>query len=118
VLGFVSSLRAIRGNPLIGGLMTTEPDLLVPSITNDGGQTLATVRQFLAGQLRREQLAGTVAASLDADLVAEIMVRISASFLAVPSRLIDLDDEEKLAQVARQFLVPMLNPPGTAVGGG
>ncbi|MFD0856703.1 TetR/AcrR family transcriptional regulator, partial [Actinomadura adrarensis] len=29
VLGFVSSLRAIRGNPLIGGLMAAEPDLVV-----------------------------------------------------------------------------------------
>ena len=28
VLGFVSSLRAIRRNPLIGGLIAAEPDLL------------------------------------------------------------------------------------------
>ncbi|MGC7094989.1 TetR/AcrR family transcriptional regulator [Amycolatopsis lurida] len=108
VLGFVSSLRAIRGNPLIGGLMEAEPDLLVPSMVNDGGRTLATVRQFVAGQLRREQRAGTVAAELDADVVAELMVRLSASFLAIPSHVIDLDDDEQLAEVARKFLVPML----------
>jgi AcrR family transcriptional regulator len=111
VLGFVSSLRAIRRNPLIGGLMVAEPDLLVPSMITDGGRTLATVRQFVAGQLRREQRAATVPADLDADLVAEMMVRISASFLAIPSHVIDLDDDEKLAAVARQFLVPMLEPP-------
>ncbi|HEX4816836.1 MAG TPA: TetR/AcrR family transcriptional regulator [Nonomuraea sp.] len=111
VLGFVSSLRAIRDNPLIGGLIAAEPDLLVPSITNDGGRTLATVRQFVAGQLRREQRAGHVSADLDADLVAELMVRISASFLAIPSHIIDLDDDEQLAAVARRFLVPMLQPP-------
>ncbi|AXB41186.1 TetR/AcrR family transcriptional regulator [Amycolatopsis albispora] len=109
VLGFVSSLRAIRGNPLIGGLMAAEPDLLVPSMVSDGGRTLATVRQFVAGQLRREQRAGTVAAGLDADLVAELMVRVSASFLAIPSQLVDLDNEEQLAEVARKFLVPMLD---------
>ncbi|QFU92085.1 TetR/AcrR family transcriptional regulator [Amycolatopsis sp. YIM 10] len=109
VLGFVSSLRAIRGNPLIGGLMEAEPDLLVPSMINDGGRTLATVRQFVAGQLRREQRAGTVAAELDADVVAELMVRLSASFLAIPSHVIDLDDDEQLAEVARKFLVPMLD---------
>ncbi len=110
VLGFVSSLRAIRHNPLIGGLIAAEPDLLVPSIVNDGGRTLATVRQFVAGQLRREQHANTVSADLDADLVAELMVRVSASFLAIPSHVIDLDDDEQLAAVARQFLVPMLGP--------
>ncbi|WP_396989727.1 TetR/AcrR family transcriptional regulator [Nonomuraea sp. C10] len=108
VLGFVSSLRTIRDNPLIGGLIAAEPDLLIPSMITDGGRTLATVRRFVAGQLRREQRAGHVAADLDADLVAELMVRISASFLSTPSQLIDLDDDEQLAAVARQFLVPML----------
>ncbi|MEU6037652.1 helix-turn-helix domain-containing protein [Actinomadura sp. NPDC047616] len=111
VLGFVSSLRAIRSNPLIGGLIATEPDLLVPSMINDGGRTLATVRQFVAGQLRQEQRAGNVSSDLDADLVAEMMVRISASFLGIPSHLVDLDDDEQLAMVARRFLVPMLEPP-------
>ncbi|GLZ13336.1 TetR family transcriptional regulator [Actinomadura sp. NBRC 104425] len=111
VLGFVSSLRAIRGNPLIGGLIETEPDLLVPSMISDGGRTLATVRQFVAGQLRQEQRAGNVRADLDTDLVAEMMVRISASFLGIPSHLVDLDDDEQLAMVARRFLVPMLEAP-------
>ncbi|MBW8484426.1 TetR/AcrR family transcriptional regulator [Actinomadura parmotrematis] len=110
VLGFVSSLRAIRDNPLIGGLMETEPDLLVPSMVSDGGWTVATVRRFVAGQLRAEQHAGTVAAELDVDIVAEMMVRVSASFLAIPSHLIDLDDEAELAAIARRFLVPMLEP--------
>ncbi|SFJ84948.1 transcriptional regulator, TetR family [Streptosporangium canum] len=113
VLGFVSSLRAIRRNPLIGGLIAAEPDLLVPSMVNDGGRTLATVRQFVAGQLRREQHAGNVSSDLDTDLAAELMVRISASFLAIPSHVIDLDDDEQLAGVARRFLVPMLEPTGS-----
>ncbi|OLT11828.1 TetR family transcriptional regulator [Actinomadura sp. CNU-125] len=110
VLGFVSSLRAIQGNPLIGGLIVAEPDLLVPSMVSDGGKTLATVRQFVAGQLRREQRAGNVSADLDSELVAEMMVRVSASFLAIPSLVIDLDDDEQLADVANRFLVPMLEP--------
>ncbi|MFI9435677.1 MULTISPECIES: TetR/AcrR family transcriptional regulator [Streptosporangium] len=110
VLGFVSSLRAIRGNPLIGGLIAVEPDLLVPSMISDGGQTLAAVRQFVAGQLRREQRAGNVPGALDIDLVAELMVRVSASFLTIPSLVVDLDDDEQLAAVARRFLVPMLEP--------
>ena len=111
VLGFVSSLAAIRGNPLIGGLIASEPDLVVPSMISDGGRTVATVRQFVAGQLRAEQRAGNVSADLDTDHVAEMMVRISASFLAIPSLLVDLDDEEQLAALARRFLVPMLEPP-------
>ncbi|SFQ41447.1 DNA-binding transcriptional regulator, AcrR family [Actinomadura madurae] len=112
VLGFVSSMRAIRSNPLIGGLMATEPDTVLPTMINDEGRTLATVRRFVAGQLRREQRAGTVPDDLDVDFVAEMMVRVSASFLAIPSELVDLDDDEQVAEVARRFLVPMLEPGG------
>lgn len=111
VLGFVSSLRTIRRNPLIGGLIATEPDLLLPSLISDGGRTLATVRSFVADQLRREQRAGHVSGDLDTDFVAEMMVRISGSLLAIPSHIIDLDDDEQLAALARRFLVPMLEPP-------
>ncbi|MET9195182.1 helix-turn-helix domain-containing protein [Streptomyces olivaceus] len=111
VLGFVSSLRAIRENRLIGGLMTAEPDAVVPSMTGDGGRTLGVVRRFVASRLRQEQLAGLVAADVDVDVVAEMMVRVSASFLVIPSQVIDLDDEAELRAVARRFLVPMLGPP-------
>ncbi|WP_430784160.1 TetR/AcrR family transcriptional regulator [Actinoplanes sp. G11-F43] len=108
-LGFVSSLQAIRGNPLIGGLMAAEPDLLVPSMISDGGQTLSTVQRFVAGQLRREQAGGHLSPDVDVDLVAELWVRLSASFLAIPGRVVDMDDTAQLAAVARRYLVPMLD---------
>jgi TetR/AcrR family transcriptional regulator, repressor for uid operon len=110
VLGFVSSLRAFRRNPLIGGLMAADPDALLPSTIGDGGRTLATVREFVAGQLRREQDAGNVSRDVDLDIVAELMVRVCSSFLVIPSHIVDLDDDEQLAHLARQFLVPMLEP--------
>ena len=114
VLGFASALRAIRGHPLIGGLMETEPDVLVPSMISDGGRTMAIVRRFLAGQLRQEQRVGYVSEAVDVDLVAELMVRVSASFLVTPSQLVDLDDDEQVRAVARRFLVPMLESPASA----
>lgn len=111
VVGFVSSLRAIRGNPLIRGLMSADPDALIPTAIGDGGRMFATVQAFVAGQLRREQEAGHVSGAVDVDLVAEVMVRVCSSFLVIPSRIVDLDDEEQLGDLARQFLVPMLEPP-------
>lgn len=110
VAGFVSSLHAIRTNPLIGGLLDAEPTLLAGSVVGNGEEMLATVRHFVAGQLRHEQEAGTISGELNTDLVAEMMVRVSASFLMFPSRLVDLDDDAQLTTVARQFLVPMLEP--------
>ncbi|MEU4424497.1 helix-turn-helix domain-containing protein [Actinoplanes sp. NPDC024001] len=108
VLGFVSSLQAIRRNPLIGGLMSVEPDVLIPSMIGDGGVTLATVQRFVAGQLRQEQQAGTISAGVDVELVAELMTRLCCSFLVTPSQVVDLDDTEQLREVARRFLAPML----------
>lgn len=112
VLGFVSSLRAIRRNSLIGGLMAAEPDAVVPSMTGDGGRTLAVVQRFVASRLRQEQGAGNIAADVQVDLVAEMMVRVSASFLVFPSHVIDFDDDEQMCAVARRFLVPMLSGGG------
>ncbi|WP_227982106.1 TetR/AcrR family transcriptional regulator [Nocardia spumae] len=117
VLGFVSSLRTIRNNPIIGGLLTAEPDMVVGSMIGDQGRTVAMVRAFVAGQLRREQRAGQVSAEVDAELAAELMVRISASFLAIPSGVVDLDDDEQLTELARRYLVPMLEPPHPAPPG-
>ncbi|MEV0714964.1 helix-turn-helix domain-containing protein [Asanoa sp. NPDC050611] len=110
VLGFVSSLQALRRNPLIGGLMIAEPELMIPSIVTDGGRTLATVQRFVAGQLRREQEAGNISDAVDVQLVAELMTRLSTTFLVIPSAVVNLDDEERLREMAREFLVPMLEP--------
>ena len=108
VIGFVSSLRSIGRDSIIGRLLDAEPEMVVGSIIGDGSEVFDIVREFVAGQLRREQAAGTIADTLDAELVAEMLVRVSASFLTVPSQIVDLDDDEQLAAIARQFLVPMI----------
>ncbi|GAA4816431.1 TetR/AcrR family transcriptional regulator [Nocardioides caeni] len=107
-VGFVGSMTAIRNNPLIRGLMTADPQLVVPTILGEGGRTMVMVSQFLAGQLRREQDAGHVGADVDVDVVADLMVRISGSLLMTPSPHVDLDDGDQLADIARRYLVPML----------
>lgn len=109
VVGFVSSLRAIRRHPLIAGLLA-DRDLVGSSVLGHGGRTLQVVTDFLAAQLRLEQEGGHVSEALDTGLVAEMMVRMSASFLLTPSERVDVEDDEQLAAVARAFLVPMLHP--------
>lgn len=110
VLGFVSSLQAIRRNPLIAGLMAVEPDVLMPSLAGGEGRALAAVQRFVTAQLRREQRAGHVAAEVDVVLVAELMARTSVSFLLIPGQVVDLDDDAQVQALARLFLVPMLQP--------
>ncbi|MGW0035392.1 TetR/AcrR family transcriptional regulator [Gordonia sp. NPDC003376] len=109
VLGFVSSYRSISSNPLITGLLEAEPSLLAGAVVGGDGRTMAVVRSFVAQQLRREQKAGTVRADLDTELTAEMMVRISTSLLTIPSHIVDVDDDAVLADIARRYLVPMLD---------
>jgi TetR/AcrR family transcriptional repressor of uid operon len=52
------------------------------------------------------------------DIVAELMVRVCSSFLVIPSHIVDLDDDEQLRDLARQFLVPMLEPTGSTGSSG
>lgn len=110
-LGFLTSLRVVRSNPLINALFVTDDDMLLSSVVGDEGSTLDNVATFVAGQIRREQEAGNVDASVDAELVAEVIVRICTSFLLIPSHRVDLDDEDALRALARTILVPMLPPP-------
>jgi AcrR family transcriptional regulator len=108
VIGFMSSLRTMRDNPLIGGLMSGERGVLLTSLLAESA-TLDVVRGFVAQQLRREQAAGQVDARVDPDFVAEIMVRLTTSFLVTPSSLVDVEDEAALRRVAEQALIPLLH---------
>lgn len=105
---FVSSLRTVRGNPLIARLLVTEPEQLIGA-ADVAARMVASVAGFVADQLRIEQAAGHVAADVDADVTAEVMVRISMSFLTIPSLVVDTDDDGQLAAIARRYIVPMLD---------
>lgn len=108
VFAFVSSLRTVRGNPLIASLLVTEPQQLIGA-ADVAARMVASVTAFVAAQLRIEQAAGNVSTDIDPDVTAEMMVRISMSFLTIPSLQIDTDDDEQLATIARRYLVPMLD---------
>lgn len=108
VAAFVGSLRAFGTNPLLTHLMENERDSVIGSLIGKDGQMIATVRRFVAGRLEAEQRAGGLDPRLEVDLVAEMFVRICASYLTIPTDLVDLGDDAALERIARRFLVPML----------
>ncbi len=108
---FVAFITAIAGNELLRRLLRTEPDLILPRLTTEGGPILAVGRAYLAEKLR-ELRAGD--ADFDADLVAEIMARLALSLALTPDGLIPLGDAEAGRAFARRTLLPMVGVRATA----
>ncbi|MEV0031135.1 TetR family transcriptional regulator [Nocardia sp. NPDC050793] len=102
---FVAFITAIAGNELLRRLLRTEPDLILPRLTTEGGPILAVGRGYLADKLR--ELRGGDA-DFDADLVAEIMARLALSLALTPDGLIPLGDAEAGRVFARRTLLPMV----------
>lgn len=108
VAGFVTSLRTIGGNPLIRRLLEIEAAAVPGLVSGGDSRTMFQVRDFVAAQIRREQEAGNIAADVSTMLAADVMVRLTGSLLTSPSDLIELDDEEALTAMAREFILPVV----------
>ncbi|MER5554477.1 TetR/AcrR family transcriptional regulator [Streptomyces sp. NPDC002793] len=108
VAGFVTVLRHIREHPLVGGLLRLEPEVMLPFLTLESGPAFLAMRGYLADRLRRAQrVEGRP--ETDPTPVAELMVRITVSFLLNPLSCFELDDDEQVSAFARRYLVPLLN---------
>ncbi|WP_405718979.1 TetR/AcrR family transcriptional regulator [Streptomyces sp. NBC_00046] len=107
VEGFVAVLRHIREHPLIGGLLRLEPETMLPFLTLESGPAFLAIREYLADRLRDARRAEGRPAS-DPTPVAELMVRITVSFLLNPVSCFELDDDTQVREFARRYLVPLL----------
>lgn len=102
---FVGSF--VRDHPLFGRLLRSEPELLLPLITIDGGPALELYRSLIAQRLRAEVNAGR-AASPDIDRAAEVIARLAQSLLLTQAGIITLDDRDSLKAFVRLAVLPML----------
>ncbi|MEU5952646.1 TetR family transcriptional regulator [Streptomyces sp. NPDC047525] len=107
VEGFVVVLRHIREHPLIGGLMRLEPETMLPFLTLESGPAFLAMRGYLTDRLRRAQRAEGKEEG-DPTPVAELMVRITVSFLLNPVSCFELEDDDHVRDFARRYLVPLL----------
>ncbi|MBT2507939.1 TetR/AcrR family transcriptional regulator [Streptomyces sp. ISL-98] len=107
VEGFVVVLRHIREHPLIGGLLRLEPETMLPFLTLESGPAFLAMRGYLADRLRRARWAEGKPEN-DPTPVAELMVRITVSFLLNPVSCFELEEDEQVREFARRYLLPLL----------
>jgi AcrR family transcriptional regulator len=108
--GFVASLRLVREHPLLARLARFEPERLLSALTGSDGALFALSRDQLAARLRRSQEAG-VLGDIEVEEAAEILVRIGLSFALIPDTVLPLGDEERMEELARRLVAPVLAGP-------
>jgi TetR/AcrR family transcriptional regulator, repressor for uid operon len=109
VAGFEFAGRYVRGHPLFDRLLRSEPDVLLPPLTLDGGPVLELYRSLIADRLQAEVNAGRAATS-DIDGVAEVMARLAISLLLTRDGTITLEDPNSVRHLVNLTLLPMLQP--------
>jgi AcrR family transcriptional regulator len=98
------TLRLIGEHPLLARVSRFEPEALIRELTRDGSAVLELVRAFMAWQLRDAELP----AGADPELVAELAIRLAASFVLIPETVLPLADEDATRARLRAVLSPLL----------
>jgi TetR/AcrR family transcriptional regulator, repressor for uid operon len=109
VAGFEFAGRYVRGHPLFDRLLRSEPDVLLPPLTLNGGPVLKLYRSLIANRLQAEVDAGR-AATADIDGVAEVIARLAISLLLTRDGTITLEDPHSVRRLVNLALLPMLQP--------
>jgi TetR/AcrR family transcriptional repressor of uid operon len=89
---FVTTLVVIREHPMLARLARFEPEALITELTRDDSAAFRLVRTFLVGLIREGQASGELVEG-DPDLLAELALRLGASFVLIPDSVLPLHDE-------------------------
>ncbi len=106
---FTTTLAVIREHPMLERLARLEPEALLSELTRDDSAAFRLVREFLVGLVRQGQAAGEVAEG-DPEVLAELALRLGASFVLIPDSVLPLDDEAATRELIRTLVAPVLQP--------
>lgn len=106
---FTATLAVIREHPMLERLARFEPEALLSELTRDDSAAFRLVREFLIGLVREGQATGDVADG-DPEVLAELALRLGASFVLIPETVLPLDDEPATRELVRTLIGPVLRP--------
>jgi AcrR family transcriptional regulator len=101
---FAATLSVIREHPLLERLARVEPEALLHELTRDDSAVFRMVREFLIGLIGEGQAAGAFPPG-DPAVIAELWLRLGASFVLMPDTIIPLDDPEALRRLIATILL-------------
>jgi len=101
---FVAFADGLRSNQLIRRLLDTEPEIVLPFLTTQGGPVLALGTEYITEFIERLQDAGQLP-HYDARPVAEALARVALTMPLIPETSIPIGDSDAARQFARDHLV-------------
>lgn len=106
---FVLVVDGARHHPLIRRLLATEPEWLLPYLTVKADVILRLGVSYGAGYIRLAQAQGFLT-RLDADITAELLIRMVQSLTLTPGGLLAPDSAGELRALLQKILPPLLKP--------
>jgi AcrR family transcriptional regulator len=107
---FLATLTVIREHPMLARLARVEPEALLRELNRDASAVFRLVRDFLVAQIQAAQAAGELPEA-DPAALAEIAVRLGASFVLIADSEIVSGDERQTRETVRRLLAPVLRGP-------
>jgi AcrR family transcriptional regulator len=106
---FVATLKVIREHPLLGRLARVEPEALLLELTRDDSAVFRLVLDFLVGLIAAAQKSGDLPKT-DPTPLAELAIRLGASFVLMPDSVLPLDDERATRAAVSPLIASLLAP--------
>lgn len=103
---FASTLAMIHEHPLLERLGRVEPEALLHELGRQDSEVFGLVRGFLRGLILEGQRAGELIAG-DPELLAELAIRLGASFVLMPRSVLPLGDADATRAAVRRLLAPL-----------
>lgn len=106
---FVMAVTSIDSNKLLDRLFVTEPEHTLPFFTTRFSGVMKFATAYLAERIKRGQSMGHIHA-LDANVTAEMILRLIQSLMLSPTGFIASSDEKSIRTFANHWLRPLLAP--------
>ena len=99
--GFVTALRIAREHPLLARMARHEPETFLESLIANDAAVFKMARAFAAARISQapDGLRGA-----EAEAAAEILIRLTFSFVMVRETSMPLDDDAAARELARRLL--------------
>lgn len=107
---FAATLKVIGEHPLLRRLASFEPEALLRELTRDDSAVFRLVSEFLVNVIEAGQRSGELAGG-DPAVLAELGLRLGASFVLMPESVLPIDDETATRAAMRALIAPMVTPP-------